>query len=160
MNLLCLTFRVLGIFSEYMNGFILSMFLGGVLWLCTALYQMLSVSTIRTKLTNVPDCRIFMLILIKCVSFHQKFDIHFMQSFIAAQSVTLIMFIYCYCGNSLTTSCERTAYAALQLSWYKYPMKYQKFLKQIVLLAQQPFYLSGYHMMKCSFETFKSVSWL
>lgn len=39
-------FSLLNLFSEYVNGFIFSMFSIGVLWLCTSLYQMLSVSVL------------------------------------------------------------------------------------------------------------------
>lgn len=88
----------------------------------------------------------------------QKFDIHFMQSFISAQSVTLFMFIYCYCGNSITINCSKITYAASQSCWYRYPVKYQQFVRHIIRRGQKPFYLTGYEIAKCSFETFRSVS--
>lgn len=81
-----------------------------------------------------------------------------MQSLISAQSVTLFMFIYCYCGNSITVNCEKIAYGASHSFWYEYPVKYQQYVKQIILRGQKPFYLTGYEIVKCSFETFKSVS--
>lgn len=80
-----------------------------------------------------------------------------MQSLISAQSVTLFMFIYCYCGNSITVNCEKITDAALQSCWYEYPIEYQQFMRHIIRRSQKAFHLTAFGIVECSFETFKKV---
>lgn len=136
------------------------MFSIGVLWLCTTLYQMLSVSEHYYGYFEKWLKWIKKKHLLWWNFFHnfQKFDIHFAQAFISAESATLFMFIYCYCGNSITVNCGKITYAASQSCWYRYPVKYQHFIRHIIRRGQKPFYLTGYEIVKCSFETFRSVS--
>lgn len=126
------------------------MFFIGVLWLCTALYQMLSVSNVILFIN-------WKILLIE-ISFRWQFDIHFTQSSVSALSVTSFMFIYCFCGNLLTVRCEKVNEAIIQSFWYKYPIKFQMFIKMILIRNQKSFYITGFKVTQCSFETFKKVS--
>lgn len=70
------------------------------------------------------------------------------------------MFIYCYVGNIVTVKCFNVSLIAYQSLWYRYPTNLQFYVMQIIRFSQKPFYLSGYGVMRCSLESFTSVSLL
>lgn len=70
----------------------------------------------------------------------------------------LFNYISCFYATNVTVKSFSAAEIAYNIHWYKFPVKNQLFIMQMIRRAQKPFYLKGYNIVECSLTTFLNAS--
>lgn len=118
-------------FREMLNGIVFSLFMVGITWLCSGLFQL-----------------------------KPSWDLMFIQNMSQISLIVSCLHTYCSNGSTVTFSCSQFARAIYNSHWYKYPIELQPFLMMMMRRAQKPFYFTGYEFGQCSMENFTAVNWL
>lgn len=66
--------------------------------------------------------------------------------------------MYCFYASNTTDRIALIGNDVYDLNWYDYPSNVRKFMILIIVRSQRPMYLSGYHLINCTLETFGKVS--
>lgn len=74
--------------------------------------------------------------------------------------IVLVIFIYCYAGETVSAQCSDVALVIAQTHWYRYPPALQMFMILMIARSQKPFNFTGFKVTKCSLQTFTSVSFV
>lgn len=130
------------------------LFLIGISWLCSGLFQLKPVSTSTNKIHSAHQIQRFNII---CICFPQSWDLMFVQNMSNLGLIVSCMYTYCSNGSTVTYSSSDFSTAIYKSCWYEYPVKVQPFLVMMMCRAQKPFYFTGYEFSKCSLETFTKV---
>lgn len=81
-----------------------------------------------------------------------------MQSLITTSAVVLIIMIFCYFGNMVTTKFSDVAFKAYSSYWYKYPIELQPYILMIINQSQNEFLFEGFKFAQCSLDSFARVN--
>lgn len=73
-------------------------------------------------------------------------------------AVVLIIFIFCFFGNNVTTKFSDAAERIYASYWYKYPIQLQPIVIVLLARAQDDFYFRGFKWAHCSLNSFSTVS--
>lgn len=69
-----------------------------------------------------------------------------------------MLFIFFYFGQILHTNLIDFSDTIYQSEWYRYPRSVQRFVLIMIMLAQKPFYVSAFGIIRCNLESFVAVS--
>lgn len=94
-------------------------------------------------------------IYIRQGSDHINFD--FTLKLIAAAVSLLLTYPYCNMASTAFSNVQLLHAWVFDIKWYKMPVKYQLYIKMMLIPAQNTRELSGYHVIDCSLETFRKV---
>lgn len=138
-----------------MSGTIFVTFAISVTWLCTSLFQIHAVRGI------ISTGEVLYIIFENCFYHFQHLNsINYLllQSIMTTTALVLILFIFCYYGNMVTSECQLVSISAYDTLWYLYPIELQKYIIPIMQRSQQPFYFTGFKITVCSLQSFTNVS--
>lgn len=68
------------------------------------------------------------------------------------------LFAFCYLGQILHSNLIDLPDAIYQSNWYRHTRCFQRFILLMLMLSQQPFYISAFGIMRCNLENFVGVS--
>lgn len=66
--------------------------------------------------------------------------------------------LLCHFATKISIQAESIATCVTNLKWYNYPIKYQLYLKLILLRAQRPVAFHGFGIISCNMEIFLAVN--
>lgn len=69
----------------------------------------------------------------------------------------LVTFPYCYTASIAFERIQSLNASVFNTIWYKLPVKYQHYIKMILMPSQNARELSGYNLINCSLEFFLKV---
>lgn len=70
----------------------------------------------------------------------------------------VVTFPYCYAATNASCSIQSLNESVFNAIWYKLPVKYQHYIKMMLMPPQNTRQLSGYDLIDCSLETFRKVN--
>lgn len=68
------------------------------------------------------------------------------------------IFGFCYFGDRVTSALGDIQEAVYLCDWYSFPLGVQNYVPSILLIAQQPVYMSGFAALRCTMQTFETVT--
>lgn len=81
-----------------------------------------------------------------------------LQSIMTTTAILVIIFVFCFSGNMVTSDAQLIAMYAYDSLWYLYPIKLRKYIIFVIMRSQLPFYFTGFHMTACTLGVFTGVS--
>lgn len=67
------------------------------------------------------------------------------------------VFIFCYLATRATTAMTTIPRYVYDVNWYEYPLELREYCQIVLMRSQQPFYFTGFKVIKCTLETFTKV---
>lgn len=69
-----------------------------------------------------------------------------------------MLFTFYYIGQKVHSDLIALSDMIYQSEWDRYPRSIRRFMVLMMMLAQQPFYISAYGLFKCTLENYVAVS--
>lgn len=85
------------------------------------------------------------------------YDLHSIVSFTELTSTVVPTYIYCSLSDNFTSDLEDIGDVFYESTWFKMPVKYQRFMIMPIMRSQREIRLSGFGLIDCSLNVFLAV---
>lgn len=72
--------------------------------------------------------------------------------------LVVVLFVFCYFGEKLTTEYEKIEHTVYQTTWYLMPIEMQKKIPSLLAITYRTVHLCGFANIQCTHEFFKRVN--
>lgn len=88
---------------------------------------------------------------------HPDFS-NILRLFLILAAALVFSYFICFFGDEVTTHFAYVNESIYLCDWYLFPLKMQKSLPPMIILAQKPLYIGNFGPVHCTRDTFKKVS--
>lgn len=144
-----------------LNGYLLSNMVGGTIFFAFTVQQL---DSVRFKSDSMNSSSIFNYVL-KNISIKNHnlspqtdhIDFGFVNIVFTAIISLAVTYPFCFHSTNAFESMISINQNVYNIVWYKLPVKYQHYIKLMLIPSEHIRELSGYGLINCSLETFRKV---
>lgn len=71
--------------------------------------------------------------------------------------LTIYLSVLCFFGDEVNTQYENIQNEIYDCDWLEYPLKVQKLIPTILIVAEKPVYIQGFMNVRCTRESIRKV---
>lgn len=93
-----------------------------------------------------------------------QFNVAFQKGFLSILILILasglsfgMTYIYCYTGSLVHSALLQRSEYTYEVQWYRFPIKYQKFIPMILSETQREHYFEGFGIVRLEYSTYTMV---